>query len=340
MQIIPLERNIELGRDFLNESPIDAGHVLPLNDSLFREYFPPQSSFLVLKGTKPEALLSIRSGRQKAAPFANFALVSRSHFGTKAAVEKIEETAVAWEKMVVRTRVFGYDVKELQALKALGYRVGASLPETVSLDGRRYDWHVLYKDLSSRYSSNIQRPYAKPGLYPTVEASKAKNPKLHVRGYRPEDRAGLDKFATDEMVIRGIGSGVFEGLYPWVPGSYQEMVNAGRLFPLVCEDETSGQLVGTIDLFKQPQDVMQHTMGVGMFVKPDYQGIGVGTMLMESMKTLAKRLNLASIWLSVFEGNTPAERLYRKTGFVECGKVPGWLQEGYVKETFMILKLD
>ena len=62
-------------------------------------------------------------------------------------------------------------------------------------------------------------------------------------------------------------------------------------------------------------------------------------MLMENMKTLAKRLHLARVWLSVFEGNTPAEHLYKKMGFVECGKVPGWLQEGYVSEVFMTLKL-
>lgn len=77
-----------------------------------------------------------------------------------------------------------------------------------------------------------------------------------------------------------------------------------------------------------------------MYVKPEYQGIGVGTLLMENMKTLAKRLHLARVWLSVFEGNTPAHQLNRKAGFVECGKIPGWLQEGYVNEVFMTLKLD
>jgi ribosomal protein S18 acetylase RimI-like enzyme len=81
-------------------------------------------------------------------------------------------------------------------------------------------------------------------------------------------------------------------------------------------------------------------MLVGMYVKPEYQGLGVGTLLMESMKTLARRLHLANVWLSVFDGNTTAERLYRKSGFVGCGKVSGWLQEGYVTETYMTLKLD
>jgi len=62
--------------------------------------------------------------------------------------------------------------------------------------------------------------------------------------------------------------------------------------------------------------------------------------LMDAMKTLAKRLNLSKVMLTVFEGNTAAEKLYRRVGFVECGKLPGWLQEGYIDETYMVLPLD
>ena len=61
---------------------------------------------------------------------------------------------------------------------------------------------------------------------------------------------------------------------------------------------------------------------------------------MEASKTLAMRLHLGRVWLSVFEGNSPALALYRKTGFEESGRVPGWLQEGYVDEVFMTLKLE
>ena len=52
------------------------------------------------------------------------------------------------------------------------------------------------------------------------------------------------------------------------------------------------------------------------------------------------RLHLARVWLGVFDGNTIAQKLYRKAGFEEFGRVPGWLQEGYVDEIFMTLKLD
>jgi len=142
------------------------------------------------------------------------------------------------------------------------------------------------------------------------------------------------------MVIRGLASGVLGGLYPWVAGEYDGRVESGRVVPIVCEDETIGEPVGLLDLFRAIPDTMQHSTGLGMFVRPEYQGIGVGTMLMNAMKTLARRLHLARVWLSVFEGNVPAQRLYKKAGFEECGKVAGWLQEGYISEIYMVLKLD
>jgi len=340
LKLVPLEQEFEVAREFVNERCLQVGHVLPLNEKLLGGYFPADKSYVLFQGRRPVALFSYYPGVQKAVAIARFRVVTDSNVGLKEALKMIETTALAQERFIVRTTVFGYAKDRIAALRKSGYRVGVSLPDTVSLHGRRFDYHFFYKDLTGQYRFTAKRSYARPGLYPSMEVAKAKTPRLKVRGYRQEDRVGLDKFASHPMVIRGLASGVFEGLYPWIPGTYQQMVDSGRVYPLVCEDEATGEPVGVIDLFKHSQDVMQHNMLLGMFVKPDYQGIGVGTILIENVKTLARRLNLASVWLSVFEGNIPAERLYRKAGFVECGKVPGWLQEGYINEIFMTIKLD
>jgi len=340
LKIVPVEQAFEVARDFVNERSLQVGHVLPLNEKLLSEYFPADKSYMLFQGRRPVALFTYYPGVQKGVAIARFRVVADSSAGLKEALKNIETTALAGEKLIARTTAFGYAKDRVEALGRFGYKVGVSLPETVSLNGRRFDYHFLYKDLTRQYHFPVKRSYAKPGLYPSVDVAKAKSPRLKVRGYRAEDRAALDKYSSHPMVIRGLASGVFEGLYPWTPGSYQQMVDSGKVYPLVCEDEGTGEAVGIIDLFKQSQDVMQHCMLVGMYGKPEYQGIGVGTMLMENVKTMAKRLHLARIWLSVFEGNTPAERLYRKAGFVECGKVPGWLQEGYVNEVFMTLRLE
>jgi len=340
LKILPIERDLAQARDYLNERSLQVGRILPIGDDLLGEFFATGNSYVLKKGRVVDALFSYNAGREKQAPTARFRVVTDSVSGLKEATRLVEETAVAGEKIVLRTNVFGYDKKRLQALKALGYVVGASLPGVVSLDGRRFDYHLLYKDLSSRYKPGIQRSYAKPGLYKAVEIEKAKTPKLKIRGYRSDDRPILDKFVTHQNVIRGIGSGVFEGLYPWPPSDYQRRVESKQIFPIVCEDELIREPVGVVDLFGSFAQVMQHSMGIGIYVRADYQGLGVGTMLMEASKTLAMRLHLGAVWLSVFEGNGPALALYRKTGFEESGRVPGWLQEGYVDEIFMTLKLE
>lgn len=340
MRITALDQDTTAGRDYLNERSLQVGHVLPPSESLFKEYFPVGNSFLLHKGRAVDGLFSYLPGRDKRAPIATFRLITDTLTGLKEAIGRIEDTAVAEEKLIVRTRVFGYDRKRLQALKVMGYKTGASVPEVVSLDGKRFDLHFLYKELDNRYRFQVRRSYAKPGLYPTVDVEKPKNPKFRVRGYRREDRPLLDKYATHLNVIRGIAGGVFEGLLPWTPGIYQEWVDNRTVFPVVCEDESNGEPVGLLDLFKSGPEVMRHVMVLGMYVRAEYQGLGVGTLLMEAMATLAKRLHLSRVMLSVFEGNIPAEKLYQKTGFIECGKLPGWLQEGYVNEVYMVLQLD
>jgi len=317
LKVIPIENEPARARDYLNDKSLQIGRILPVGESLLGEYFATGSSFILLKGRAVDALFSYNSERDKQVPTARFRVVTDSVVGLKEATRLVEE-----------------------ALKALDYTVGASLPGVVSLDGRRFDYHLLYKDLSARYKSGLRRSYAKPGMYKAVDVEKAKTPKLKVRGYRSDDRPILDKFVTHQNVIRGIGSGVFEGLYPWPPVDYQRRVEAKQIFPIVCEDELIREPVGVVDLFGSSAQFMQHSMGTGIYVRADYQGLGVGTMLMEASKTLAMRLHLGRVWLSVFEGNSPALALYRKTGFEESGRVPGWLQEGYVDEVFMTLKLE
>jgi RimJ/RimL family protein N-acetyltransferase len=340
LRLAPLDQDVDAGRKYLNERSLQIGHVLPLSEETFKEYFPEKNSFLLYSVRAVDALFTFRPGQEKWTPRADFRIVTDSPAALKEAARRIEDTAVAQERLVLRTRIFGYDRKRLQAFKSLGYKIGASIPGAVSLDGKQFDLHYLYKELDDRYHQSIRRNYSKPGLYQIQEVEKAKNQRLKIRGYRKEDRPFLNRAASHLNVIRGIANGVFEGTVPWSSGSYEEWFDKRRVFPIVCEDESISEPVGILDLSKLDPDVMQHTMTLGMFVRADYQGLGVGTLLMDAMKTLAKRLHLSRVMLTVFEGNTPAEKLYRKSGFVECGSVPGWLQEGYINETYMALRLD
>lgn len=87
------------------------------------------------------------------------------------------------------------------------------------------------------------------------------------------------------------------------------------LYNLVaCVDE---EIVGQLGLQTFPKSHRRRHIGqIGMAVRDDWQGRGVGTALMQAAIELAdKWLNLIRLELEVYVDNEPALRLYKKFGF-------------------------
>jgi putative acetyltransferase len=87
------------------------------------------------------------------------------------------------------------------------------------------------------------------------------------------------------------------------------------LFSLVaCVD---GEVIGEITLHTSPTRWrMRHVASIGMVVRDDWQGKGVGTVLMEAALDLAENwLNITRVELHVYVDNAPAIALYEKFGF-------------------------
>jgi L-phenylalanine/L-methionine N-acetyltransferase len=87
------------------------------------------------------------------------------------------------------------------------------------------------------------------------------------------------------------------------------------LFSLVASVE--GEVVGSLGLETSPTRWrMRHVATLGMAVRDDWQGKGVGTTLMEAALDLADNwLNLTRVELTVYADNAPAIALYEKFGF-------------------------
>jgi len=87
------------------------------------------------------------------------------------------------------------------------------------------------------------------------------------------------------------------------------------LFSLVACVEN--EVVGEISLHISPTRWrMRHVASIGMAVRDDWQGKGVGTALMEAALDLADNwLNLTRVELHVYVDNAPAIALYKKFGF-------------------------
>lgn len=78
-----------------------------------------------------------------------------------------------------------------------------------------------------------------------------------------------------------------------------------------------GEVVGNLGLHPVTNVRRAHVAGIGMAVRDDSQGKGVGTALLSAAVDLADNwLNLLRLELTVWTDNEAAQRLYRGQGFV------------------------
>ena len=65
-----------------------------------------------------------------------------------------------------------------------------------------------------------------------------------------------------------------------------------------------------------------HRCSIGIGVRKEYQGLGIGSILMEHALDFAKNAGYEVMELGVFSDNEPALALYKKMGFIEWGRMP------------------
>ena len=77
-----------------------------------------------------------------------------------------------------------------------------------------------------------------------------------------------------------------------------------------------GEVVGQLGLYTTTQPRRRHVGQLGMGVRDDWQGRGVGSALMQAALDLADNwLNLTRVELTVYTDNAAAIALYTKFGF-------------------------
>jgi len=85
----------------------------------------------------------------------------------------------------------------------------------------------------------------------------------------------------------------------------------------------------------------RHIGGIGMMVHKDYQGMGVGTKLMESLLDIADNwLMLVRVELDVFVDNERAIGLYKKFGFeIEGTMKKAGIRSGEYVDNYMMARI-
>lgn len=84
--------------------------------------------------------------------------------------------------------------------------------------------------------------------------------------------------------------------------------------------EVDGEVVGNLGLHPATNARRSHAAGIGMAVRDDWQGKGVGRALLQAALDLADNwLLLGRLELTVWADNHAAQQLYRSQGFVDEG---------------------
>lgn len=99
---------------------------------------------------------------------------------------------------------------------------------------------------------------------------------------------------------------------------------------LLLVAEYQNKIIGNIDLTGSRRKVMEHTAVIGMGMMSEWRNRGLGSALMESVLDWAtSNPILELLWLQVYGDNEAGINLYKKMGFVETGRIPGFFRHNH-----------
>lgn len=132
-----------------------------------------------------------------------------------------------------------------------------------------------------------------------------------IRRAEPTDAEAVYRIFESPRVVWGTLQIPYASLAVWK--TRLEPRDDFYLYVAVVENEVVGQ-IGLETFSKRPR--RKHVGTMGMAVRDDWQGKGVGSALMRALIDVSDNwLNLTRLELEVYTDNEPAIRLYKKFGF-------------------------
>ena len=138
---------------------------------------------------------------------------------------------------------------------------------------------------------------------------------LVIRHAEPEDYLALARIYSYPLAAAGTLQIPVQSAEVW-RGRLSNMAPQDRILVAVAD----GEVVGNLGLHPQTNVRRAHVASIGMAVRDDWQGKGIGKALLRSAVDLADNwLGLIRLELTVWTDNTAAQRLYASEGFVTEG---------------------
>ncbi len=164
-----------------------------------------------------------------------------------------------------------------------------------------------------------------------------KTPAIHVRRAEPRDAEALQANFASPNALAGTLQLPYPGVEMW----------RKRLAEWPADDfllvaEVGGEVVGNAGLHSAGRSPRRrHAGSIGMSVRDDWQGKGVGTALMAAIVDLAENwVGYRRLELTVYTDNEAAVALYRKFGFEVEGTLREYaLRNGHYVDAYTMARL-
>lgn len=141
---------------------------------------------------------------------------------------------------------------------------------------------------------------------------------ISIRRVEPNDYEALQRIYAGSKVVWGTLQLPFPSAEIWRKRLAEPP--EGMFSLVACVDD---EVIGHLGLYTFPNRPRRRHVGqIGMAIRDDFQGQGIGTTLMQAAVDMADNwLNLLRLELSVYTDNEPALRLYKKFDFVIEGRL-------------------
>jgi len=95
-----------------------------------------------------------------------------------------------------------------------------------------------------------------------------------------------------------------------------EKITDGKFYSLLAIDSENDIIVGSTSFSFGTRVKLAHTAGLGTGVLPDWQGVGLGSwMLDRAISDMRTNPKIHRLELTVMDGNDIAQRMYERAGF-------------------------
>lgn len=136
---------------------------------------------------------------------------------------------------------------------------------------------------------------------------------VRLRATEPSDMAAVTEMLNQPSVYAGTMQVPFASV-AMREARFQASSDVHSIVAVSLHDETV--LAGNASLHRNMRPRRIHSGSIGMSVRDEWQGRGVGTALLAALCELADDwLQIRRIQLEVYTDNEPAVRLYRRFGF-------------------------